>query len=193
MTWLAERAQPWSWTGYAKTELNRLRMRLAGYNGRLLSVVVPRRLETPSPVVKSIECLMPGIALRVEWPWASDTVIFQPLSRFLQTESCTGSGRLAVVREKDGVPTRHLLVDGYELNFKGQVLVPPLGDAYCFHLCTSQDISRESRVKFCIFHITTSEVFTRICPRGKLGTKFCGAKFLLSHEFWKNKGSIQNS
>ena len=122
--WTAEEYAPESWCAKEAT-LNRLRMRLTGYNGCLLTVLVPRAQDTQPVSVAEIECLRPGIAATVSWDDSIDTIVFQPMSRLLQTEALVGTGRLAVVREQDEEVRGCVLDEGYELEWRGQQLVPP--------------------------------------------------------------------
>ena len=126
-TWSVERHEPESWFGRAKeqAELNRLRLHVGGYNGLLLSVLFPHRLGDPGVTVTPLECPHPGVAFTVEGEGFCDRVMFAPYNRFIQSSGCVGCGRLAIVREVDGGVAGHLLVDGYELTWKGEPLVAP--------------------------------------------------------------------
>jgi hypothetical protein len=123
--WFAERAQPASWSGQ-ETELNRLRLHLAGYNGLLLTVLVPRPADGLAPTIRAMPCPIPGVAATIGWDsGVVDTVVFTPYNRFLQTADLLGSGRLALVRSRGETILGHLLIDGYDLSWRGQSLVPP--------------------------------------------------------------------
>lgn len=121
--WHLETFKPLSWCGVDK-DLTRLRMHMEGYNGCLLTVLAPRRDGAVAPRVTSVPVLKPGVAVSVEWEDTVDWIVFQPTSRFLQTDLLSGAGRLAVVREKAGRVDGFLLDEGYELRWRGQQLIP---------------------------------------------------------------------
>jgi hypothetical protein len=100
-------------------------MHLGGCNGILLTILVPRSALIRPLTIRQLPCPQPGVALEVEGPGFRDTVTFAPYNRFLQAGPCTGSGRLAVVREVNGRPASWVLMEGYDLNWAGQALVAP--------------------------------------------------------------------
>jgi hypothetical protein len=125
--WFAEKHRPTTCAGKPDIplELPRVRMHLGGCNGILLTILFPRSADFQPLTIRQLPCPQPGVALGVEGPGFMDTVVFAPYNRFLQAGPCTGSGRLAVVREVKGRPASWVLMEGYDLNWAGQVLVPP--------------------------------------------------------------------
>lgn len=125
--WFAEDYQPGNWAGPRIPTLTRrrLRMRLGGYNGICLHVLAPGRAGDAAPAVTPLPCPVPGIAVRVELDGVVDTICFSPYNRFIQTGPCRANGRLAAVREESGAAAGWVLVNGYDLSWRGAALVAP--------------------------------------------------------------------
>ena len=132
--WVDEEYEPESWCQY-EDKKRRLALKMTGYNGPLLSVLVPRRGDAAVAAPKVIPCERPGRAVTfAPTADAQDTIVFQPWNRFLETEHMRGSGRLAVVRESQDQVAGYALVDGYDLAWRGMRLVPPrdrCGEVIC--------------------------------------------------------------
>ncbi|MCX5661601.1 MAG: hypothetical protein NTW19_18140 [Planctomycetota bacterium] len=102
----------------------RLIAKVAGYNGRFMSLMLPRRKgEVPARVerLESVDC---SLALRVTFEKVEDTIIWAYEHHLLEAGDVVARGRWCVVRRsrKTGRVLDHALGEGTRLNVAGKEL-----------------------------------------------------------------------
>ena len=105
----------------------RLIARLFGYNGMLLSALVPRRCDEPAVSFERFgEALQFGLTLRLG-P-VTDTIVASPFDRHLDLAGIRGEAALAVIRRSpDGSLLWWAAADAYALAVDGAAILPRRG------------------------------------------------------------------
>jgi hypothetical protein len=76
----------------------RLVAKVAGYNGRFMSVMIPRRKGDDSAAVTRLESVPNSLAMRIAFPDVEDTLIFAYEHNLLEAADVKARGRWCVVR-----------------------------------------------------------------------------------------------
>jgi len=107
----------------------RLIGKLRGYNGSLLSVMVPRPAGAPEPKVEAIPTLMGALAMRLTFAGIQDTIIWASGHGLLEADGVKGRGRWVVVRRggRGGRVLAHAIDQGDRLEVDGRSY--PVGPA----------------------------------------------------------------
>lgn len=102
----------------------RLVARVKGYNGRFLTLMVPRRKGEPVPVVERLEVVDNSLAAKLVFGEVEDTVIFAYDHCLLRANGVDARGQWCVVRRRrrDGRVTAWELGHGDSLTVAGQRL-----------------------------------------------------------------------
>lgn len=119
----SRRRDPLSWSVLIR---KRLIARLAGYNGKLMSVMVPRRKGRKPIVFERLETTLNSLAMKIRFPRVTDTLIYSYEHGFLEAEDIEGEGEFALVRRRrnDNHPIASLLLNGEKLKVGGRTLRP---------------------------------------------------------------------
>ena len=98
--------------------------KIAGYNGRFMAAMLPRKKgETPAKVER-LPSLGSSLALRITWPKFEDTVIWAYEHNLLEAGDVRGVGQWCMVRRtKGGRVVHHALGEGTSLVVAGKKLV----------------------------------------------------------------------
>ncbi len=102
----------------------RLIARIGGYNGRFMSLMVPRRTDEPPAQIESIPSLDGTLAARLTFPRFTDTFVFAYEHNLLEADGIVGRGLWCVVR-RDRRSRRviaHELARGLRLSVDGRAL-----------------------------------------------------------------------
>ncbi|MBI2440855.1 MAG: heparinase II/III family protein [Lentisphaerae bacterium] len=78
----------------------RLLVKVAGYNGRFLSVMIPRRKDRPPPTVERLTSLSNTLAVKIVFPKVEDTLIFAYEHNLLEAGSVRERAQWCVVRRR---------------------------------------------------------------------------------------------
>jgi len=95
----------------------RLLAKVAGYNGRFMSVMVPRRRGTERAQVVRLASIANSIAVKITFPQVEDTIIFAYEHNLLEAGDVVGRGQWCVVRRsrRSGHVLCHALGHGTSL------------------------------------------------------------------------------
>jgi hypothetical protein len=115
---MAER-DPLTWSVLKRS---RLIAKLSGYNGKMMSVMVPRRKGRKPTVIKRLETCPNSLAVKIVFPKVTDTLIFAYEHGFLEAEDIAGQGDFLVVRRrrKDNEVIDYAMRNGEELSVGGK-------------------------------------------------------------------------
>jgi len=108
-------------------ERPRLVAKVAGYNGRFMALLLPRRKDDPPAQVERLAALENSLAVKISFPQVEDTVIWAYEHMLLEAGDVIARGRWCVVRRDrvTGAVLRCALHDGNRLEVAGQTLVKP--------------------------------------------------------------------
>ncbi|MBI2441925.1 MAG: heparinase II/III family protein [Lentisphaerae bacterium] len=100
----------------------RLIAKVAGYNGRFMAVMLPRRANEPRAKVESMPTLDNGLALRLTFDKVVDTVLWAYDHHLLEADGIKARAQWCVVRRqrKTGRVLYFALGDGYTLAINGK-------------------------------------------------------------------------
>jgi hypothetical protein len=76
----------------------RLLAKVAGYNGRFMSLMLPRRKDDPSPIVEALPTLPNALAVKITFPTVEDIVIWSYEHHLLEAADIKERGQWCVVR-----------------------------------------------------------------------------------------------
>ena len=102
----------------------RLVARIAGYNGRFMSLMLPRKKGGKAPRVKRLKSLTGSLAVRITFENVEDTVIFAHEHRVLEAGDVSARGNWCVVRRsrKTGKVLASAVGEGVRLEVAGNHL-----------------------------------------------------------------------
>jgi hypothetical protein len=102
----------------------RLIAKVTGWNGRFMSVMVPRGKRGPRARVQRCPSVPNSLAVRVTYPKVEDTIIFAYDHCLLEAGDCQGRGQWCVVRRNrsNGRVLDYALGHGYSLKVAGRAL-----------------------------------------------------------------------
>lgn len=102
----------------------RLIGKVAGYNGRFMSVMLPRRRGEAPAKVERLASLPSSLAVRITWDGFEDTLIWAYEHNLLEAEGVRGVGQWCVVRraKPSGRIVHHALGAGSALSVSGRSL-----------------------------------------------------------------------
>ena len=102
----------------------RLVAQVQGYNGRMLTVLVPRPASAPAPRVAALPTLPGALALRLTFADVQDTLITALGHRLLEADGVRAVGAWVVVRRRraDGRMLTHALGEGELIEVDGRAL-----------------------------------------------------------------------
>ncbi|MFP4026347.1 MAG: heparinase II/III family protein [Candidatus Brocadiia bacterium] len=114
---------------YSAFRRPRLVARIAGYNGRLMSLLLPRRVEEPPPEVERIKSLPQSIAVRITFDGVEDVLIRTHEHGVLQAAGVKALGSWCVVRRdvENGNVLDYAIGDGTYFEVDGEER--PIGNA----------------------------------------------------------------
>lgn len=107
-------------------ERPRLDAKVKGYNGRFMSLMIPRHKGAARPAVERLPSLPASLAVRISFDTVEDTVIWAYEHQMLEAGDVSGRGRWCVVRRsrKTGRVLRHALGEGESLIVAGRRILP---------------------------------------------------------------------
>mgnify|MGYP006278690865 CR=1 FL=1 len=114
---------------YAAFRRPRLIARIGGYNGRFMSLLLPRRAEDPRAEIQRLDTVPVSLAVRISFPEVEDTLIFAHDHNVLRAGDVQGLGHWCLVRrhresrevlEYELGEGTYLEVDGRELVGKSE-------------------------------------------------------------------------
>ena len=76
----------------------RLLGKVAGYNGRFMSVMIPRRKGEKAPKASRLKSIDNSLAVKITFPAVEDTLIFAYEHDLLEADGIVGRGQWCVVR-----------------------------------------------------------------------------------------------
>ncbi len=102
----------------------RLLLRIGGYNGRFMTLMLPRTKDGEPPAVQRLESVPTSLAVRVSFPEVEDTIIFAHEHRLLEAADVKGRGHWCVVRRdrQSGRIIHHAISEGTSLAADGKQL-----------------------------------------------------------------------
>ena len=108
----------------------RLLADLHGYNGHLLTALIPRRSGDAAVPVERV-LAHDQLGIRIDWGDVVDTVLVSPITRHLDADGLAGEATIAVVRRsaQDGRAVWWAVADGYALVADGADLLAQSGTA----------------------------------------------------------------
>ncbi len=111
-------------------ERPRLVAKVAGYNGRFMALLLPRRKGEPPASVERLPSLDGSLAARVTFPKVEDTVIWSYEHLLLEAGDIVARGKWCVVRRdrKTGNVLRHALHNGHRIAVGGKDVACVLTD-----------------------------------------------------------------
>jgi hypothetical protein len=100
----------------------RLLAKVAGYNGRFLSLMIPRRKDKPLPKVERLPSMDNSLAVKITFPRCEDTFIWAYEHNLLEADDVKARGQWCVVRRarQTGKVLAHALGDGTHLAVRGR-------------------------------------------------------------------------
>lgn len=120
---MAEQREPLSWSVLKRP---RLIAKLSGYNGKLMSVMVPRRKGRKPVRMQRLSTVPNALAMKIHFPRVTDTLIYAYEHGFLEADDIAGVGDLVLVRRsrKTGEVLDYAMRNGEKLVVAGQRLRP---------------------------------------------------------------------
>jgi len=102
----------------------RLLAKVAGFNGRFMSLMIPCKKGEPAPRVRRLRSLPDSLAVRIVFPEVEDTLIFAYEHNLLEAGDVRGRGKWCVVRRdsESGDLLRYAIGDGTALDVAGKKL-----------------------------------------------------------------------
>ena len=121
---LARFARPAEQVHYSTFIRPRLMAKIAGLNGRFMSVMLPRRRDTRPPEVARLKSLPASLAVRIAFGKVEDTVIFAHEHGLLEAGDVRGRGHWCVVRRsrRSGKVLDYAIGEGKRLEVAGKTL-----------------------------------------------------------------------
>ena len=105
------------------TALHRPRLiaKLQGYNGKIMSVMVPRTKDQPKPTIRQIPSAPNSLAMQVDFADVKDTIIWAYEHHILEAGDVKGRGEWCVVRQsrRTGKVIAYQIHEGDQLEVAG--------------------------------------------------------------------------
>lgn len=123
--WAAKYDNPEDMIHWSVFKRPRLIAKVAGWNGRFMSLMIPRRRGDKPAKARRIPSLDNSLAAKITFPTVEDTIIFAYEHNMLEAGDIKGRGQWCVVRQsrKTGRVLAHALGHGTDLHVAGKNLM----------------------------------------------------------------------
>jgi len=107
----------------------RLIARLQGLNGKIMSVMIPRKKDQPAPTIRQIPSVMNSVAMQIDFAEVTDTIIWAFEHHLLEAGEVKARGKWCVVRRsrRTGEVIGYQIHEGDRLEVAGAPL--PVGSS----------------------------------------------------------------